>query len=73
MAQLAKHLTLDFGSGHDLMIREFEPHMGLCADSAEPTWHSLSLCISPVHALPLSLKIIKLEKKKVALLVCGKV
>ena len=23
-------------SGHDLTIREFEPHVGLCADSSEP-------------------------------------
>ena len=26
----------DFGSGHDLAVREFEPHVGLCADSSEP-------------------------------------
>ena len=26
----------DLGSGHDLMVREFEPHVGLCADSSEP-------------------------------------
>ena len=25
VAQLVKHLTLDFGSGHDLTVREFEP------------------------------------------------
>ena len=24
-----KHLTLDFRSGHDLMVPEFEPHVGL--------------------------------------------
>ena len=36
MAQLVGRPTLDFGSGHDLVIHEFEPHLGLCADSSEP-------------------------------------
>ena len=36
MAQSVKHLTFDFSSGHDLMVHEFEPHMGLHADSVEP-------------------------------------
>ena len=48
--QLVKHLTLDFGSGHDQMVGEFQPGIGLCADSAEPAWDSLSL---PGSALPL--------------------
>ena len=26
----------DFGSGHDLALREFEPRVGLCADCSEP-------------------------------------
>ena len=25
----------DFGSGHDLAVREFEPRVGLCADRSE--------------------------------------
>ena len=29
VAQLVKHPTLDFSSGHDLMVHEFEPNMGL--------------------------------------------
>ena len=29
MAQLVRHPTLDFGSGHDLMVHE--PRIGLCA------------------------------------------
>ena len=49
MAQPAKHLTLGFGSGHDLTVCEFESHVGLYADSAEPAWDSVSL------SLPLSL------------------
>ena len=32
----------DFGSGHDLTVCEFKPHIGLCTDSAEPAWDSLS-------------------------------
>ena len=49
----------DFGSGHDLTVCEFEPHIGLCADSLEPGTcfgfcASLSLCPSPAHALSLS-------------------
>ena len=46
MAQSVKHLTLDFGSGHDLTVRGFKPHTGLLAGSVEPTWDSLSLPFS---------------------------
>ena len=28
--------TLDLGSSHNLTVGEFEPHIRLCADSAEP-------------------------------------
>ena len=37
VAQLVKHFTLDFGSGHDLTVREFKPCMGHAAVSTEPT------------------------------------
>ena len=51
MAQSVECLTLDFGSGHDLIVCEFES----CADSVEPAWDShspsLSLCSSPAHAV----------------------
>ena len=46
MAQSVKRLSLDFGSGHDLTAREFEPHIGLCTDSTEPAWGSLSPSLS---------------------------
>ena len=55
MAQLVKCLTLDFGSGHDLMVHEFEP-----ADDVEPVWDSLSLSLSlslwlsPIRSFSLS-------------------
>ena len=49
-----KRPTLGFGSGHDLTVRGVEPHTGLCADSVEPAWDSLSLSVS---APPLSLSL----------------
>ena len=36
VAQLVKCPTLDVGSGHDLTVHEFNPHIGPCADSVEP-------------------------------------
>ena len=45
MAQSVKHPTLDFGSGHDLMVLGI-PCMGLNADSEDPAWDSLSLTLS---------------------------
>ena len=61
MAHLVKHPTLDVGSGHDLMVCELEPRVGLCADTAEPVWDSLflslSLCPSLAHARSHSLSI----------------
>ena len=38
-----KCLTLGFGSGHDLMVHEFELRVGLCADSSETGILSLPL------------------------------
>ena len=35
-----------FGSGHDLTVREFNSHIGLCAESVEPAWDSFSLSLS---------------------------
>ena len=42
VAQSVKHLTLGFGSGHNLMVCGFEPRIRLCVDGAEPAWNSLS-------------------------------
>ena len=42
MGQLVKRPTLGFRSSHDLTVREFEPHIGLCAGSVEPAGDSLS-------------------------------
>ena len=43
VSQSVKRLTLDFGSGHDLIVCEFEPSIGV---SVEPAWDSLSLPLS---------------------------
>ena len=52
----------DFNSGHDLAVFEFEPRIGLYADSSEPGacfgfYVSLSFCSSPTHALSLSVSL----------------
>ena len=60
VAQLVKHPTLDFGSGHDLTVHEFEPHVKFCTGSAEPAWDSLSPFFLSLSLLALSLKINKL-------------
>ena len=54
MAQSVRCLTLDFGSGHDLMFCEIEPCVGLCAGSVEPAWDSLSPSLSACPLLMLS-------------------
>ena len=68
MAQLVKRLTLDFGSGDDLVVHEFEPHVGLWADSVEAAWDSVSLPLSlplpSLCALSLSLSLSKINIKK---------
>ena len=47
-------LSVQLALGSDRVIGEFEPHIELCTDSAEPAWGSLSP----------SLKINKLKKKR---------
>ena len=54
MAQSVKHLTLDFNSGHDLMVCEFKAHIRLHADSTEPAWDLLSPSLSAPPPLALS-------------------
>ena len=71
VAQSVKHLTLDVGSGRDLMVHEFKPHMGLCADGRESAWDYVSPSLSappplvrmPAHAYALSLSLsVKINK-----------
>ena len=58
----------DFGSGHDLTVSEFEPRVGLCADSPEPGacfGFCVSLALSPPPQLMLCLSCLsKINIKK---------
>ena len=60
MLQSVKPLTLDLSSGHNLMVREIEPHVGLCTEAGS-LFGILSLPLSlPLpcsSVLSLSLKI----------------
>ena len=60
MAQLVNHLTLDFGSVHDLMVHGIELHVRLCTISANLLEFSLSTSLS--LSLSLSLSNIKFKK-----------
>ena len=42
VAQSVKHPTLDFGSGHDLMVHGFKLCIELCANGAESAWDPLT-------------------------------
>ena len=55
-----------FGSGHNLMVHEFEPRIGVAAVRAEPASDHLSPSLSAPPQLVLS-KINKTVKKKVTL------
>ena len=55
VAQSVERPTLDFGSGHDLMVRGMEPCVWLCADSVEPAWDSPSPSLSAPPPLVLCL------------------
>ena len=69
VAQSVERLS-NFGSGHDLTVHEFEPCMGLCADSSEPGAY-FGFCVSlslsdppPTLTLCLSLSLSKINIKK---------
>ena len=65
MAQSVKCLPLDFCSGHDLTVCEFEPHVRLHADGTEPAWDSQFPSVSVPSLLSLKNKQ-TLKKIKVA-------
>ena len=46
VAQSVKCRTLGLSSVHDLTVCGIEPCIGLCADSVEPAWDSLSPSLS---------------------------
>ena len=64
MIQSVKYPTVDLSSGHDLTVHGIEPHIGLCTDTAEPAWDSLSPSLSapPLFSLSLSKRIHKWQK-----------
>ena len=58
----------DFSSGHDLAVYEFEPRVGLCADSSEPGACfrcCVSLALLPLPIRALSLSQIKINIRKI--------
>ena len=55
MVQSVKRPTLGFDSGHDLTVREFQPRVGLWADSTELARDPLSFSLSAPPLLTLSL------------------
>ena len=48
VAQMVEHPTLDFGSGHDLLVREFKPVAG----SAVTAWSLLAILTLPLFLCP---------------------
>ena len=56
-SSVVKCPTLDFSSGHDLTVCDFEPHIMLGTDSVEPAWDSFSLSFFPSCSLSLSLSL----------------
>ena len=67
VAQLLKHLTLDFISGHDLTVVRWNPVSGSVL-GMEPAWDAL--CPSPACILVLSLTLTLKKKKKKLSLYC---
>ena len=61
VAQSVEWPTLDFGSGHDLTVCEFEPHVGLCADSSEPG-ACFEFCVSLSLPFPCSCSVSRSQK-----------
>ena len=62
VAQSVKHLTFGFGSGYDLVVHEFKPHIGFYAWQCRPC---LGLSLSPSLLLPLlilSFSFLKINK-----------
>ena len=62
MAQLVKHPTPDFSSGHDLMVLEIEPCVQLHTEHGARSGFSLPLCAPPPVVGAFSQKKKKLSK-----------
>ena len=57
-------VRLDFSSGHDIVVCEFEPRVGLTAQSLLGLLSPLSLVPTSTHAHALFLSKINIKKKK---------
>ena len=55
VSRSVKFPTLDFASGHDLMVLMIEPHIGFCANSVERAWNSLFPSLPLLLSLSLSI------------------
>ena len=62
VSQSVKHLTPDFGSGHDLTVRELEPCVQLCTECGACLGFCLPFSLSLPCSLSLSLKINTIKK-----------
>ena len=62
MAKSIKCPTRAIGSGHDLMVFESEPHIGLHTDNTESAWDPLFPSLSAPPLLSLSLSLCKINK-----------
>ena len=60
VTQSVKHPTS--AQGHDLRVREFKPHIGLCAQSLDPGSDSVSPSLSAPPLLVLCLCLSKINK-----------
>ena len=66
VSPLVKCQIPGFGSGHDLIVCEFEIRIPLCVDNMEPAWDSLSLLLLPHPcSCSLSCSISKNKLKKI--------
>ena len=52
-AQSVKRLTLDVGSGHDVIVPEVDPRIGHHAYGTEPAWDPLCVSLSLSFSAPL--------------------
>ena len=59
VAQSVKQLILDFGSGLDLMVHDFEPHISGSALTVKSLLGVLSFSSSPAHMCMHSLSLSK--------------
>ena len=51
MVQWVEGLMFYLSLGHELVVRGFEPHIGLCVGSVEPAGDALSLPLSRLLSL----------------------